>query len=81
MSPRRIVKSVLAHASIVLSGMLLVLLAIDRVNEAMMFIDNDITKGLLWALCTVSILNAARLLARPKKKKAARKRPGTQPHK
>ena len=54
--------------------MLMVLLAIDRVNEAMMFIDNDITKTLLWVLCILSILNAARLLARPKKK-SPRKKP------
>lgn len=75
MTRRKLVKTILAHAAIVLSGMLLVLLAIDRVNEAMMFIDNSITKGLLWALCIISILNATRLLTRPKKKKAPRKKP------
>lgn len=48
MNPKKAVKYALAHAAIVLSGMLMVLLAIDRVNEAMMFIDNDITKTLLW---------------------------------
>lgn len=74
MNPKNAVKYALAHAAIVLSGMLMVLLAIDRVNEAMMFIDNDITKALLWVLCIVSILNAARLLARPKKK-SPRKKP------
>lgn len=74
MTRRKLVKTILAHAAIVLSGMLLVLLAIDRVNEAMMFIDNSITKGLLWALCIISILNAARLLTRPKKK-APHKKP------
>lgn len=74
MNPKKAVKYALAHAAIVLSGMLMVFLAIDRVNEAMMFIDNDITKTLLWVLCIVSILNAARLLARPKKK-SPRKKP------
>lgn len=74
MTRRKLVKTILAHAAIVLSGMLLVLLAIDRVNEAMMFIDNSITKGLLWALCIISILNAAHLLTRPKKK-APHKKP------
>lgn len=73
MTRRKLVKTILAHAAIVLSGMLLVLLAIDRVNEAMMFIDNSITKGLLWALCIISILNAARLLTRPKKKNPRKK--------
>ncbi len=74
MNPKKAVKYALAHAAIVLSGMLMVLLAIDRVNEAMMFIDNDITKPLLWVLCILSILNAARLLARPKKM-SPRKKP------
>lgn len=74
MNRRKVCKYVFAHAAIVLSGMLMVFLAIDRVNEAMMFIDNDITKTLLWVLCIVSILNAARLLARPKKK-SPRKKP------
>jgi len=73
MNRRKACKYVFAHAAIVLSGMLMVLLAIDRVNEAMMFIDNSITKGLLWVLCIVSILNAARLLARPKKKGTRKK--------
>ena len=73
MNRRKACKYVFAHAAIVLSGMLMVLLAIDRVNEAMMFIDNSIKKGLLWVLCIVSILNAARLLARPKKKGTRKK--------
>ncbi len=74
MNRQKACKYALAHAAIVLSGMLMVLLAIDRVNAAMMFIDNDITKALLWVLCVVSILNATRLLARPKKK-GTRKKP------
>lgn len=73
MNRRKAFNYVFAHAAIVLSGMLMVLLAIDRVNEAMMFIDNSITKTLLWVLCIVSILNAARLLARPKKKGTRKK--------
>ena len=74
MNLRKVCKYVFAHAAIVLSGMLMGLLAIDRVNEAMMFIDNDITTTLLWVHCILAILNAARLLARPKKK-SPRKKP------
>ncbi len=62
---RILLKNVLPHLSIVLSGMLIVLLAIDRVNSAMVFIDHRLTKGLMWILCTVSIVNGAQLLARP----------------
>lgn len=65
---RIILKNVLPHLCIVLSGMLIVLLAIDRVNSAMMFIDHRITKGLMWVLCIASIVNGAQLLMRPVKK-------------
>lgn len=58
---------ILPHLTIVLSGMLIVLLAIDRVNSAMMFIDHRITKGLMLVLCIASILNGAQLLTRPQK--------------
>ena len=64
---RILMKVVLPHLSIVLSGMLIVLLAIDRVNSAMVFIDHRITKGLMWILSIAAILNGAQLLARPSK--------------
>lgn len=50
------------------------LVIVESNLDVMMFIDNDITKTLLWVLCILSILNAARLLARPKKK-SPRKKP------
>ena len=50
------------------------LVIVESNLDVMMFTDNDITKALLWVLCIVSILNAARLLARPKKK-SPRKNP------
>ncbi|MBQ3223555.1 MAG: hypothetical protein IJC54_04945 [Clostridia bacterium] len=56
-------KLLLAHADIVLSGMLLVLLVIDRVNTAMQFIDNHITKGLLFGLCAVCFVSGLVLMA------------------
>ena len=71
---RILTKQLIPHLSIVLSGMLLVLLAIDRVNSAMVFIDHRITKGLMWVLCASSIFNAISLIARPVK--PARKRSG-----
>ncbi len=64
---RIILKNILPHLCIILSGMLLVLLAIDRVNSAMMFIDHDITKGLMCVLCIASIVNGTTLLTRRKK--------------
>ena len=63
----------LPHISIVLSGMLAVLLAIDRVNSSMMFIDHRITKGLMLVLCIVGILNSMQLLTRPHRQPEARR--------
>ncbi len=69
---RIVLKRIFPHLSIILSGMLLVLLAIDRVNSAMVFIDHDITKGLMWVLCAASIINGATLLSRRVKSSADR---------
>ena len=55
-------RKLLPHVAIVLSGMYVVFFLIDRVNSAMAFINNDITKGLLLVLSAVSILNASILI-------------------
>ncbi|MGI6173637.1 MAG: hypothetical protein ACOYI8_07000 [Christensenellales bacterium] len=60
-------KKILAHAAIVLAGMLIVLLVIDNVNSAMQFIDNGITKWLIGILCVLSVYHAALRLRRPKR--------------
>ena len=49
------------------------LVIVESNLDVMMFTDNDITKTLLWVLCILSILNAACLLARPKKKSPQKK--------
>lgn len=54
----------LPHAAILICNMYVVLFLIDRVNPAMNFIDNGLTKGLLAALCVIALLNAVRLRAR-----------------
>lgn len=57
------IRKISAHAAIILSGMYVVFFFIDRVNSAMGFINNKITKALLLILCVVSILNAALIIA------------------
>ncbi len=57
------------HAAIILSGMILVLLIIDSINPAMTFINNNITKNLLWILCVISIFNAVAYVIKLKTKK------------
>lgn len=51
-----------AHASIIISLMYFVFFFIDRVNSTMAFINNDITKALLFVLCALSIFNSIRLI-------------------
>lgn len=53
----------LAHSAIVISLMYFVFFFIDRVNSAMGFINNNITKVLLFILCVLSICNSIRLIA------------------
>lgn len=53
----------LPHAAILICNMYVVFFLIDRVNQAMNFIDNSLTKGLLSILCVISFFNARALLA------------------
>ena len=55
-------RRLLPHAAIILSGMYFVFFFIDRVNTAMLFINNPITKGLLFALGVISVIDAAWLI-------------------
>lgn len=55
-------RKLLPHAAIILSAMYFVFFFIDRVNSAMSFIDNDITKALLFALGVIAIVNAVQLI-------------------
>ena len=61
-------KKLLAHCAIIISGMYIVFFFIDRVNPAMGFIDNDTTKPLLLALALISIINAIQVIAAERKK-------------
>lgn len=74
-------RKLLPHVAIVMSLMYVVFFCIDRVNSAMAFIENDITKWLLLVLCLVSITEAVLLIAdgrrrerRRQKRLAAKKR-------
>ena len=63
-----VIKKLLAHCAIIISGMYIVFFFIDRVNPAMGFIDNDITKPLLLALALIAIINAIQVIAAERKK-------------
>jgi len=59
----RIPRKILAHLIIIVSGMFVVFYFIDRVNEAMAFIDNDISKALLLVLSMLGIAQSVLSLA------------------
>ena len=61
-------RKLLPHITIVMCLMYVVFFCIDRVNSAMAFIDNEITKWLLLALCLISIVDALWLIADERRK-------------
>lgn len=67
-------RKLLPHAAIIISGMYFVFFFIDRVNSAMAFINNDITKGLLFALCVITIFNAVLLIHDDRRRTRERQR-------
>lgn len=71
-------RKILPHAAIILSIMYFVFFCIDRVNSAMAFINNDITKWLLVILGVISIYDAVLLIVEDQKR-AERKVDRAQP--
>ncbi len=70
----------LPHAVILICNMYVVFFLIDRVNPAMNFIDNGLTKGLVALLCAGAVVDALalkRLGRRTRRRRAAGMR--TQP--
>lgn len=63
-------KMVSRHAAIVLSLFYVVLFVVDRINNAMMFIDNSITKALLLILAVTSVFNAWSAICEERARKA-----------
>ena len=55
-------RKLLPHVAIIISMMYFVFYFIDRVNSAMAFINNDITKNLLFALGLIAILESVWLI-------------------
>ena len=66
------IKGLLPHAAILICNMYVVFYLIDRVNKAMNFIDNGLTKGLLLILCVITLVNVRELTRHAPKRKPAR---------
>lgn len=54
--------SILPHINIIIACMVLTFLIIDRFNNAMQFIENDITKGILFVFVFIAIINSIVLI-------------------
>lgn len=64
---------ILPHITIIISGMFIVFYFIDRVNSAMNFINNDISKALIFILSIVAIITSILLIAVDRKNERNRK--------
>ena len=67
-------KGILSHGAILICNMYIVFFLIDRVNTAMCFIDNGITKTLLAIMCVLSAIASISLIRARKKAEEARER-------
>ena len=56
------IERLVPHGAILICNMYVVFFLIDRVNPAMNFIDNGLTKGLLVILCALALYDAWRLV-------------------
>lgn len=63
----RIIRSVLPHITVIISGVFIVLLILEDYNPAMNFINNHVSLGLLWAFCILTILNSIIIIASNRK--------------
>ena len=70
------IRPMLPHAAILIADMYIVFFLIDRVNPAMNFIDNGLTKGLLLAMCLIVTGDALMPAKRARKASGGAKKPG-----
>ena len=63
----KIIEKLLPHATIILSVMFITFFIIDKVNEKMAFINNDISKVLLAVLAVLAIATSIALIRRQRK--------------
>ena len=57
-----IIKNILPHIIIILSGIFIVFLILDNYNPTMNFINNTISMKLFWVFCILSIVNSVMIV-------------------
>lgn len=63
----KLIKKIIPHISIIISGMLIVFFIIDRFNPKMGFMDNEGTKILTFILSVSSITTSILLVGRQRR--------------
>lgn len=72
---RRLIRKLLPHIAIIISGMLVVFFVIDRINKPMEFMTNEFHKRLTFVLSILAIYMAVRIISLQRKtERAAQKR-------
>jgi len=64
----KLLERIIPHISIILSGMLIVFFVIDRFNQKMGFMEDDMTKVMIFALSISSIMTSILLIRLSSKK-------------
>jgi hypothetical protein len=62
-----LIKSMMPHAGLILSGIFVVLLILDGYNPTMNFIDNQVSHKLFWIFCICSIFNSVVMISSNRK--------------
>ena len=62
-----VLRGALPHATLILALMMLVFFVIDRFNDAMAFLNNDLTKWLLFAFCLLAAILSLVVIAADEK--------------
>ena len=70
----KMIRSVLAHVTLVLSGIFLVFRVLDGYNPTMDFIGNPVSKILFFVFCTFSIVNSVILIMSDRKEVIGKKK-------
>ena len=65
----KFLEKILPHISIIISMMLLVLFVLDKINDKMVFLNDDLTKAILAIGCVFSIATCVVLVVKQRRGK------------
>ena len=65
----KIIRSLLPHILIILSGIFMTFLVLDGYNPTMEFVNNPVSLKLLWVFCILSVLSSIFAIIENRRKK------------